>query len=327
MFTNMKIGMKALCAMILMALVVSLAGLVGIYGMNQMDQSRNEIAKVALTRTAAPEMMSEAHAANQKAERTFILFKGLLIGTMFLSVFLALAIGIVLYRDVDRIVGELTDEAGKLVKAAIGGSLAERGDPEKVNVEFRGIVKGINAMLDAILLPIGEGNRILSQIGSGNLREKMKMDCPGDHERMKEAVNGLHAWLSELVACVTKIANGDLTATIPKASKEDQIHEKLMSLRDNLQALVADTTLLAKSVADGNISTRADTAKHQGEFRKLVSGVNEILDTVLRQLKFAAEYLDRISKGEISPKISDKDKKDFNEIFLDTVAQNKPFFK
>jgi methyl-accepting chemotaxis protein len=78
---------------------------------------------------------------------------------------------------------------------------------------------------------------------------------------------------------------------------------------------------------DGKFSTRADTAKHQGDFRKLVSGVNEILDAVTGPLNLAAEYADRISKGEISPKKSDKDKSDFNEIFWETVSQNKPFFK
>ena len=31
------------------------------------------------------------------------------------------------------------------------------------------IVRGVNAMLDAILLPIGEGNRILAQVSNGKI--------------------------------------------------------------------------------------------------------------------------------------------------------------
>ena len=30
--------------------------------------------------------------------------------------------------------------------------------------------------------------------------------------RMKEAINGVHSWLQELIAYVTAIANGDVTA-------------------------------------------------------------------------------------------------------------------
>ena len=48
-------------------------------------------------------------------------------------------------------------------------------------------------------------------IRGGNLRERVEIACKGDHEKMKNAINGVHAWLTDLVAYVTKIANGDMT--------------------------------------------------------------------------------------------------------------------
>ena len=457
MFRNMKMEMKVMCAMILMAVIVLMVGLVGIFGMSQINKSRDEIAKVTLPSIIAPEIINEAQTAIQRGERTFSFLRWVLTGAIVLSILLAVAIGILIRRNVAHIIGGLMDETRKLVKAAIRGSLATRCDPEKVNFEFRDIVKdvneildavigplniaseyvdriskgenpqiitgnyngdfnliknnlnacieataqqgnaaqkvaagdlsvqihvrsaqdiiaismnnviaslndlrnemqrltkasqegmlsergrpeqfqgayaevvqGVNETLDAILLPIGEGNRILRLIRGGNLREKVEIVCKGDHGRMKDAINGLHAWLSELLAYVTKIAYGDLTATTPKASEEDQIHERLVLMKDNIHALVTDVTMLAKAAVEGKFSTRADTAKHQGDFRKLVSGINEILDAVIRPLNLAAEYVDRISKGEISKKISDNDKNDFDEIFWEMVAQNKPFFK
>ena len=74
-------------------------------------------------------------------------------------------------------------------------------------------------MLDAILLPIGEGNRVLSLIRGGNLREQVEIDCKGDHAKMKDSINGVHAWLTELIAYITKVANGDMSATMAKASE------------------------------------------------------------------------------------------------------------
>ncbi len=416
MFSNMKMEMKVMWAMILMAAIVLMVGLVGILGMNQINESRDEIAKVALPGIIAPQIINEAKAAIKSGERVFSLLRWGLIGAIVLSILLAVVIGIRIRRNVAHSIEGLMDEAGKLVKAAIRGSLATRGDPHKVNFEFRDIVigvneildgcieataqqgkaaqkvaagdlsvqiqvrsekdiiaismnnviaslndlrsemqrltkasqegmlsergrpekfrgayaeivQGVNEMLDAIHLPIGEGNRILRLIRGGNLREKVEIVCKGDHERMKDAINGVHAWLSELLAYVTKVAYGDLTATMPKASEEDQIDGRLVLMKDNIQALVADATMLAKAAVDGKFSTRADTAKHQGDFRKLVSSVNEILDAVIGPLNLAAEYVDRISKGEISPKISDNDKRDFDKIFWEMVAQNKPFFK
>ena len=327
MFRSMKMETKVIWAMILMAAIVLIIGWVGIFGMSQINESREEIARVTLPGIIAPEIINKAQTAIQKGERTFSLLRGVLIGAIVLAMILAVATGIRIRRNMVDIIGGLMDEARKLVKAVIGGSLATRGDPEKVNSEFRDIVKGVNGILDAILLPIGEGNRILRLIRRGNLREKVEIVCMGDHGRMKDAVNDLHAWLSELLAHVTQIAHGDLAATMPKASEEDQIHERLVLMKNNIHAVVAAAAMLSKAAADGKMSTRADTAKHPGDFRKLVSSVNEILDTVTGPWNLAAEYSDRLSRGEISPKKPDKDKSHINDIFWEIVAQNKPFFK
>lgn len=338
MFSNMKIEMKIICAMMLMAVIVLIVGLVGIIGMSQINKSRDEIARVTLPGIIAPEIIDKAQMVIQRGERAFNLIKSVMIGAIVLSILLAAVIGVLIRRNVANIIRGVTDngisslnglrnEIQRLTKASQEGMLSERGWPEKFKGAYAEVVKDVNEMLDAILLPIGEGNQILRLIRDGNLREKVGIICKGDHERMKDAVNGLHAWLSELAAYFTKIAQGDLTATIPKASEEDQIHDKIVLMKENINALVADVSMIAKAAADGKTSTRADTAKYQGDFRKLVSGVNGILDSFTGQLNLAAEYVDRISRGEISPKISDSDKSDFNDIFWEMVAQNKPFFK
>jgi methyl-accepting chemotaxis protein len=55
-------------------------------------------------------------------------------------------------------------------------------------------VRGVNTMLDAILLPIGEGNRILAQISNGKIDELIAQTYKGDHEKMKQAVNNVALW-------------------------------------------------------------------------------------------------------------------------------------
>jgi len=183
----------------------------------------------------------------------------------------------------------LQKELGRLTEASREGQLSERGKPEQFQGAYAGIVKGINEMLDAILLPIGEGNRILALVRGGNLREKIEITCKGDHEKMKQAVNGVHDWLQGLIAYVTKIANGDMTASIARASDKDQIHEWLVLLKNNINALVADTAALAKAAAEGRVGVRADATKHQGDFRKIVEGVNQTLEAIVEPLKVTAQ--------------------------------------
>ena len=175
----------------------------------------------------------------------------------------------------------VTVELQRLTKASQAGQLDERGKADRFQGDFAGMIEGINGMLDAILLPIAEGNRVLRLIRGGNLREKVEIECHGDHQRMKEAVNGVHDWLTALVAYVTGVANGDLTAKMDKASDQDQIHEWLMLLKSNIAALVTDANMLAKAAIEGKLNTRADASKHQGDFRKIVDGVNRTIGTLV----------------------------------------------
>ena len=183
----------------------------------------------------------------------------------------------------------LQKELARLTEASRNGKLSDRGEPDQFQGAYAGIVGGVNEMLDAILLPIAEGNRILALIRGGNLRESVEIACKGDHEKMKNAVNGVHQWLTALVDYVTKIANGDLTATVSKASDQDQIHEWLVLMKDSISGLVKDTEGLAKAAADGRLGTRVDSKLHQGDYRKIIEGVNQMLEAVATPLKATAE--------------------------------------
>jgi methyl-accepting chemotaxis protein len=205
-------------------------------------------------------------------------------------------------------------EIQRLTLASEAGRLDQRGKADQFQGDFAAMVGGINKMLDAILIPIAEGNRVLSLIRGGNLREKVEIECHGDHRRMKDAVNGVHAWLESLVAYITGIANGDLTVQMAKASDQDQIQEWLLLLKRNIEALVADANMLSVAAVEGKLATRADASKHRGDYRKIVQGVNDTLEAVIGPLNVAATYVDQISKGAIPAKITDSYNGDFNTI-------------
>ncbi|PKD39438.1 hypothetical protein CWO84_15430, partial [Methylomonas sp. Kb3] len=68
---------------------------------------------------------------------------------------------------------------------------------------------------------------------------------------------------------------------------------------------VAEAAALEKAAIEGRLATRADASQYQGDFRKIVEGVNNTLDAVIGPLNVAADYVDNISKGAIPTKITD----------------------
>ena len=130
--------------------------------------------------------------------------------------------------------------------------------------------------------------------------------------------------VGKLLVNLEKLSIGDLNAnTVVAACDEDtqaisqnfeQINGSLRLAIDAVNSLVLDTAMLSRAAVDGKLATRADASKHKGDFQKIVAGVNETLDAVIGPLNVAAEYVDRISKGDVPPKITDSYNGDFNEI-------------
>jgi methyl-accepting chemotaxis protein len=64
-----------------------------------------------------------------------------------------------------------------------------------------------------------------------------------------------------------------------------------------VNAMMADAIMLSQAALEGRLSTRADASKHQGDYRKVVEGVNKTLDAVIGPLNVSAKYVQDISAG------------------------------
>ncbi|MCX6154320.1 MAG: methyl-accepting chemotaxis protein [Candidatus Kapabacteria bacterium] len=118
-----------------------------------------------------------------------------------------------------------------------------------------------------------------------------------------------------------KVAAGDLSMNIDISKKKDySLIVKMKSMVDTIKSLVADTNQLCDAAVAGKLDVRADATKNKGEFKNILDGINRTLDAVISPLNVAAEYVDRISKGDIPKNIVIVDEKtnifkgDFNEI-------------
>ncbi|MCM0082611.1 methyl-accepting chemotaxis protein [Geomonas sp. Red32] len=122
--------------------------------------------------------------------------------------------------------------------------------------------------------------------------------------------------LAKGVDVANRLAQGDLTATIGETSHDEtgQLLAAMQTMVDSIKALVADSMSLSRAAVAGKLATRADASKHQGSYREVIEGVNGTLDAVVGPLNVAADYMDRISKGDVPPKIADEYRGDFNEI-------------
>ncbi len=187
----------------------------------------------------------------------------------------AVLVGFLLFRSSNRAIGRVREEAERLTAAVAEGDLETRGELESVDPEFRGIVEGFNRTLDEITAPLNMAARYVDQISKGDIPAPITDAYKGDFNTIKNNLN----------QCIQAV-----------------------------NALITDANTLAQAAVEGKLGTRADASKHQGDFRKIVQGVNDTLDAVIGPLNMAAGYVDRISRGDLPPPITEAYQGEFNAI-------------
>lgn len=80
------------------------------------------------------------------------------------------------------------------------------------------------------------------------------------------------------------------------------------------KSLIKETNTLVEAAIAGELKTRADVNKINFEFREIPEGFNKTLDAVIVPLTGAAEYIDKIAKGDMPPLITNTYNGDFNTL-------------
>ena len=67
--------------------------------------------------------------------------------------------------------------------------------------------------------------------------------------------------------------------------------------------MVRDTTQLVDAALNGRLTERVDPKGHEGEFRRVVEGVNQTLDAVMAPVNEATQVLDRLAQRDLQARV------------------------
>lgn len=171
------------------------------------------------------------------------------------------------------------------------------------------VVAVIIAILVGILIARGIANPVQklteasSKLAKGDIDVEIEDNNKDEVGMLSRAFRDMIANIKENSLVAERMAQGDLSMRVVEKSERDILSKNLNLLSDNIKALVDDAKMLAKAGVEGRLSTRAEAAKHSGEFRAIVDGVNETLDAVIKPVEEAASVLNEMSKGNLNVEV------------------------
>jgi methyl-accepting chemotaxis protein len=185
------------------------------------------------------------------------------------------ASGTVVSRLVAGAIQDVLKEAAHLRDSVRKGKLSERADVEHIDGEFRPIVVAFNETLAAFDGPFQKTSVALERFSRGDLPEKMTEAFPGDFDRQRLALNALI--------------------------------DVVLMRNEDLKSLLA-------AAAAGKLEVRAETARYPGYNGKMIGGINQLLDAIVKPVEVAAERVARIAAGEQAARIDQDFQGRFGEL-------------
>jgi methyl-accepting chemotaxis protein len=214
-----------------------------------------------------------------------------------------LAVGLLLAGTIGRTLRVLVDEARRLSEAAVAGRLQARANPELVAPEFRPILDGVNATLNAVIGPLNVSAEYVDRISKGDIPAKITDNYHGDFNTIKvnlnqciDAINGL---ISEAEKLTTAATDGDLNARADANNYQGKYRQIIRGMNDTLvgfQAPINDIGQILQRMAAKDFS-RLVEAKYPGAYGALSENVNTVVKNVRTALEQISESANQFAEG------------------------------
>jgi methyl-accepting chemotaxis protein len=148
--------------------------------------------------------------------------------------------------------------------ASYEGHLCTRVDTTKHEGFFSKVAGGMNNIFENMTAPIRVSMDYIEKISNGELPDMITEEYRGDYNRLKDSVN---------------------------------------ALVDTMGGLRGELGNLIQASKNGDLSIKGDVSKFSGEWADMVKGLNELIYGFGAPIRVISSYLNKISNGEIPPKI------------------------
>ena len=188
-------------------------------------------------------------------------------------------------------VSEVVGKQGRLSQRVELGGLAK---------SWSGSVESVNSLIDDLVRPTIEMQRVIGAVADGDLSKKVSADVRGEMLELKNTINAMVDQLNGFISEVTRVARevgtegklGQAAAvTIEVGGVWKDLTDNVNLMAGNLTGQVRNIAEVTTAVANGDLSKKI-SIDVKGEFLELKNTVNAMVD----QLKTFAGEVTRVAR-------------------------------
>lgn len=207
-----------------------------------------------------------------------------------------------LHFDQEDEIGKMADTVDKMITKTHDGSNAYESVREKIN----NLIFSMQNLSDQH--KAGEIDVVIPENEFEGAYKTMALG-------VNEMVSGHILDNKKAISCIQEFGKGNFDVELEKfPGKKAFINDTIEEVRSNLKMLNNEISQLVKATKEGKLKERGDETLLRGDWSKLISGINELIEAFVNPIDVTAKYIDIISKGGTPQKITEIYYGDFNEI-------------
>ncbi len=213
--------------------------------------------------------------------------------------------------SIDAVMAELDG----LIRAIGEGELDRRCDAGEFSGDWQSLLVGVNRVIDAFVVPFQAAANRIEAISGGAIPNRITDAYAGDFNELKNHINGLIAAMEGVTATAEAVAAGNLNVEVTPRSEGDRLMRAMAAMVRRLDEVIArELDGLIRAVEDGKLDIRGNAEGYDGAWRRLIDGVNRLIDAFVKPIRVTADYLDAVARGKIPERITETYRGDFNQI-------------
>ncbi|PWR75566.1 methyl-accepting chemotaxis protein [Methanospirillum stamsii] len=160
----------------------------------------------------------------------------------------------------------------------------------------------------SIAQPIIHITGVSQAISVGDLETHIGINQKDEIGKLADAFRNMRQGLKDKASSAAEIARGNLDITVPVAGDKDVLGQSMIQMVSSIADVTSTMTRLSDNASVGNLSIRGDSSLFQGEYARIVEGVNSTLDAVMDPLnegmRLAGEYARNNFKARFNPEVT-----------------------
>ncbi|MDD4126900.1 MAG: methyl-accepting chemotaxis protein [Methanomicrobium sp.] len=219
-------------------------------------------------------------------------------------------------------------ELEEVLSAINNGDKVKKLNPSDFGDEYTGIVVEINTILEGFGA-IHDSNEILTSMSNNDYTQKVEGNYSGIYKRLAESTNTVQDRLLTLQNVAEDISKGNFAdlekfraigGGTGRRCENDRIAPAFIKMMESIQNVALEVETVGENATHGKLDYRGNASVHQGEFRRIVESVNDVVNSFAIPIKESINVCAKYADADFSARFSDRIivKGDF-ETFKDSI--------